>query len=66
MSQKTPPPPKCSVYQNAVIDIRKKPGADDYVVEVKKTRRAARDFVTWHKDADHLRIRRCRISIYDS
>lgn len=61
-----PPPAKRNKYRAAIVDIRIDPDHDDYVVEVKKTRRAARDFVTWHKDADHLRIRRCRIFLYES
>lgn len=55
-----------NIYHAAIVDVRLRPDQEGYVVDVKKTRRLAREAITWHKDADHLRIRRCRIFLYES
>jgi hypothetical protein len=35
-------------------------------VEVKLTRAEARKFIQWREDADRLRVRRARVSLYQS
>lgn len=58
-----PPPARRATYAYAIVDIRQNPPE---VKQIEMTRRAARDKIQWDKDADSLRIRRCRVSLYES
>lgn len=57
-----PPPAKRKVYIYAVVDKRQDPPT---IVHLEKTRRAAREKIEWSKDADHLRVKRGRLLIYE-
>ncbi len=66
-----PPPvlrPRPSYYVYAVVDMSTvtpdSPTPD--LVTVKATRKEGRDFVTFHTDADNLRVRRGRLVLYES
>lgn len=61
-----PPPvirPRPSFYVYAVVDVSATPNE---LVEVKHTRKEGRDFVTFHPEADNLRVRRGRLTLYES
>lgn len=61
-----PPPvirPRPSFYVYAVVDMSEIPPA---LVVVKNTRKEGRDYVTYHPDADNLRVRRGRLTLYES
>jgi hypothetical protein len=45
-----------------VIDVMADPPE---LIEMKITRAEARDFVTWHEDADRLRVRRGEFKLFD-
>lgn len=57
------PPAKKGVYIYAAVDIRQDPPE---IVHLEKTRRAAQEKRKWSKDADHLRVKRGRLFLYES
>lgn len=58
-----PPAPRKGVYIYASVDIRQTPPE---IVHLEKTRRAAQEKRKWSKDADHLRVKRGRLFLYES
>jgi hypothetical protein len=65
MSLLPPPLPikRPSFYAYVVVDGT---AAELTPIEVKLSRSAAREFITWSPDADKLRIRRARVTPYQS
>lgn len=56
-----PPAPRPSFFAYVVVDVSTTPAAP---LEVKLTRAEARKFVEWRPDADRLRIRRAKVTLY--
>jgi hypothetical protein len=55
------PPPRQSFIAHVVVDISTTPPTP---IETKFTRAEARKFVQWRPDADSLRIRRAKVTLY--
>lgn len=58
-----PLPIRPHFFAYAVVDTSTSPATP---IEVKMTRAEARDFITWRDDGDTLRIRRARVTLYQS
>jgi hypothetical protein len=60
----TPPPPRPTFYCYAVVNVNAPPTDEPLFYE--KTRQEARKKIQWREDADQLRIRRARVSLFTS
>lgn len=56
-----PPALRPSFFAYVVVDVTTTPATP---LEVKLTRAEARKTIQWRADADHLRIRRAKITLY--
>lgn len=66
-----PPPvlrPRPQYYVYAVVDMSTvtPDSPNPELVEVKQTRKEGRDLITYHPEADNLRVRRGRLTLYES
>lgn len=57
------PPAKLSYYVYAVVNIAVTPAS---VVRYEMSRREAREFIRWQPNADQLRTRRGRVTLYQT
>lgn len=57
------PAPRPSFYAYAIVDVTTVPPTP---VGVELTRSEARKKIEWLEDADNLRVRRARVSLYQS
>lgn len=57
-----PPPPRQTFPAYVVIDVSTTPPTP---VTLKMHRADAREHITWSPDAEHLRIRRAKVTLYE-
>lgn len=57
------PAARPSFIAYAIVDVS---GDALQLVDVKHSRKAGREFITWHEDADNLRIRRCEVKLFQT
>lgn len=58
----TPPPPRQTFSLYVVVDVSTTPPTP---VITKMHRAEAREYITWSPDAEHLRIRKAKVTLYE-
>lgn len=61
-----PTTPRLTTHGYVLVDVSVKPPVLAEPFDIKRSRQEAKTLLQWRADADNLRVRRARITVYES